>query len=181
MASFLRGLRSGFGLFRTSPGAAGAAVLALALGIGFSTTMFSIVHGGTRGLPFDGGESIVAVQRLATHPGSFPTSSAADYSLWARASRSFEALGAFQSISVNVSGEGEGPQRVSTAAVTPGTFQLLRVPPAMGRGLADSDARPGAEPVAVLSDQLWNRRYGADRAVLGRVIRLDGEIGRAHV
>jgi predicted permease len=136
--------------------------------------MFSIVHGGTRGLPFDGGESIVAVQRLATRPGPFPTSSVADYSLWARASRSFEALGAFQSISVNISGEGEAPQRVTTAAVTPGTFQLLRVQPAMGRGLVDSDARPGAEAVAVLSHQLWNRRYGADRAVLGRVIRLDG-------
>jgi len=174
MDSFLRGLRSGCGLFRTNPGAAGAAVLALALGIGFSTTMFSIVHGGTRGLPFDDAESIVAVQRLATGPGVIPSSSARDYSLWAEHSRTLEALAAFQSNSVNLGGMGDAPERLSSAAVTPGTFDLLRVRPAAGRVLVDSDTRPGADAVAVLSHVLWSRRFGSDSAVLGRVLRLDG-------
>jgi len=174
MNTLLRGLRSGCTLFRTSPGAAVAAVLALALGIGFSTTMFSIVHGGTRGLPFEESESIVAVQRLATGPGVVPGSSAHDYSLWAEQSRTFAALGAFQTNSVNLSGDGDAPERVTAAAVTPGTFDLLRVRPAAGRGLVESDARPGAEAVVVLSHALWSRRFGSDTAVLGRVIRLDG-------
>jgi predicted permease len=174
MDSLLRGLRSGCALFRTSPGAAVSAVVALALGIGFSTTMFSIVHGGTRGLPFDEAESIVAVQRLATGPGVVPGNSVRDYRGWAQGARTFEALGAFQSSSHNLGGEGEAPERVSAAALTPGTFELLRVRPEAGRGLLASDARPGAEAVAVLSHALWSRRYGADRAVLGRVIRLDG-------
>ena len=154
MESLLHGLRSGCGLFKTSPGAALAAVLALALGIGFSTTMFSIVHGGTRGLPFEGAESIVAVQRLATRSGVFPTSSASDYRLWAEAARTFEALAAFQSNSVNLGSDGEAPERVSTAAVTPGTFDLLRLQPAAGRSLVEEDAHFGAETVVVLSHAL---------------------------
>ena len=174
MNSVLGGLRSGLSLFRTNPGAAAAAVLALALGIGFSTTMFSIVHGGIRALPFDEPESIVAVQRVATGQGVASMNTARDFSRWAADARSFEALGAFQSGSHNLSGEGEAPERVSTAAVTPGTFELLRVPPAEGRTLLASDAGPGAEAVAVLSHALWNRRYGGDPAALGRVIRLDG-------
>ena len=160
MESLLHGLKSGCGLFRTSPGAALAAVLALALGIGFSTTMFSIVHGGTRGLPFEGGESIVAVQRLATGPGAFPTSTARDFRLWAEGSRTFDALGAFQSMSVNLGGDGEAPERVPGAALTPGTFDLLRVQPLVGRSLAVADTRHGAEAVVVLSHALWSRRSG---------------------
>jgi len=136
--------------------------------------MFSIVHGGTRGLPFDDADSIVAVQRLATRPGAIPSSSARDYSLWAGDSRTFEALAAFQSSSVNLGGEGHAPERVSAAAVTPGTFDLLRVEPAAGRGLVETDARPGSEAVLVLSHALWSRRFGSDSSVLGRVIRLDG-------
>jgi predicted permease len=174
MESLLHGLKSGCGLFRTSPGAALAAVLALALGIGFSTTMFSIVHGGTRGLPFEGGESIVAVQRLATGPGAFPTSTARDFRLWAEGSRTFDALGAFQSMSVNLGSDGEAPERVPGAALTPATFDLLRVQPLVGRGLAVADTRHGAEPVVVLSHALWSRRFGSHLAVLGRTVRLDG-------
>lgn len=174
MGSLLRGLRSGGALFRTNPGAAIAAVVALSLGIGFSTTMFSIVHGGTRGLPFDEGESIVAVQPLATRPGASPTSTIRDFTVWARDARSFEALGAFQSESRNLGAESGSPERVSMAALTPGTLELLRVQPAAGRTFLAGDSRPGAEAVVVLSHLLWSRRYDADPAILGKVIRLDG-------
>lgn len=174
MNSFARGVRSGLSLFRTNTGAAASAVIALALGIGFSTTMFSIVHGGTRGLPFDDAESIVAVQRLPTAAGPVPSNTVRDFNQWARGNQSFEALGAFQTDSNNLSGEGDVPERVSVAALTPGTFELLRVQPALGRGFAANDAISGAEPVVVLSDALWRRRYGADPSALGRSIRLDG-------
>jgi putative ABC transport system permease protein len=176
MNSLRRGLRSGFSLFRTNPGAAVAAVVALALGIGFSTTMFSIVHGATKGLPFEDAAEIVAVQRLATGPGAVPTSTVRDFKLWAHNVRSFEALGAFQSDSHNLSGEGEAPERVSMAALTPGSLELLRVAPSAGRSLLARDAVVGAEPVALLSHDLWHRRFGGDPAVIGRVIRLDGVV-----
>ena len=176
MKSFIRGVHSGLGLYRSNPGAAISAVTALAMGIGFSTTMFSIVHGGTRGLPFEDAESIVAVQRLATGSGATPSSTMRDFNQWSPGVRSFEALGAFQTDSLNLSGEGEVPERVPVAALTPGTVELLRVAPASGRSFAPSDAAPGAERVAILSDALWRRRYGADPAVLGRSVRLDGRV-----
>jgi putative ABC transport system permease protein len=174
MKSFIRGVRSGLSLCRTNPGAAISAVTALAMGIGFSTTMFSIVHGGTRSLPFEDADAIVAIQRVATGGGTVPSSTVRDFNHWARGAQSFEALGAFQTDSTNLSGEGDVPERVSAAALTPGTFELLRVQPASGRSFLPSDAVPGAEPVAVLSNALWRRRYSADASVLGRRIRLDG-------
>jgi predicted permease len=174
MHSLARGVRSGLSLFRTNPASAIAATLALSFGIGFSTTMFSIVRGGTRDLPFEEPESIVAIERLAAGPGPVQVSSRRDYQLWARASRSFDALGAFQSQSLNVGGDGTAPERVPAAAVTPGTFELLRVRAAVGRGVLETDSRPGAEAVVVLSHELWTRRYQADSVILGRVIRLDG-------
>jgi hypothetical protein len=127
MPILLGGLRSGFSLFRTNPASAIAAALALSLGIGFSTTMFSIVRGGTRALPFEEPDSIIAVERLAAGPGTVPVSSLRDYQLWARTSRSFDALGAFQSQSLNIGGDGSVPERVPAAAVTPGTFELTIV------------------------------------------------------
>lgn len=175
MQSVLRGLRTGVVLFRTSPGAALAAVAALALGIGASTTMFSIVHGGTRTLPIDDASRIVAVQRLAMRPGPTPASTVADYERWSAQSRSFEALGAFQADSRNLSGEGESPERVSVATVTTGTIDLLRTRPLIGRGFIASDHAAGAVTVALMSHALWTRRYHADAGVIGRTIRLDGE------
>jgi putative ABC transport system permease protein len=174
MSSLVRGFRSGLSLFRTNPGSAVAAVLALALGIGFSTTMFSIVHGGTRGLPFDDPESIVAVQPLLNGPGVVPSSTIRDFSRWAQNARSFEGLGAFQTASRNLSGAGESPERISTAVLTPGVFELLHISPLSGRGLVAADAAAGTESVAILSHALWTRRYAGDPAVLGRTIRLDG-------
>ncbi len=174
MQSLLRGFRAGFALLGSHSGSAIAAILALALGIGASTTMFSIVYGGTRSLPVAEAESVVAVQRLAAAPGAVPESSVRDYKFWARAPRSFEALGAYQSQSLNLGGDGQAPERAATAAVSSGTFELLRVQPDVGRSFGDVDGRPGAQAVVILSHALWTRRYGGDPGILGRSVRLDG-------
>jgi predicted permease len=166
VSNAIRGLQSGLRLFHANPGVAISAVVALALGIGFSATMFSIVHGATRSLPFEDADAIVAIQMV-------PDSRPADYVAWARTS-AFDALGAFQTMSVNVGGLGGAPERVSGARLTATTFGVVRTAAWLGRPLLDVDARAGAEPVVVLSHELWMRRYAGDGAVVGQPIRLDG-------
>lgn len=152
------------------------AVAALALGIGATTTMFSIVHGGTRGLPFDDAHELVVL--TSTRPGAglqdlLPT--VADYLAWTQQQRSFEGLGAFSDPTFNLSGPESRPERRSGALLSPNTFALLGVRPALGRDLTPLDAQPGAEPVVILSHELWQARYGGDRAIIGKLIRVDGE------
>ncbi|HEX5216269.1 MAG TPA: ABC transporter permease [Vicinamibacterales bacterium] len=172
-------LGQSFRLFRTHPGVAISAVLALAMGIGFTTTMVGIVHGATRTLPVDRPEQIVAVDKLARVPeGTTSGARAADLRLWRSVSTSFVQLAAFETYTTNLGDSADAPERAATAAITADAFALLGAVPQAGRSLADADAEPGAPAVAVISDALWRRRYAAAPAALGRTIRLDG---RPHV
>ncbi len=173
--TYLADARSSLRIFRRSPGLAVSAVAALAMGIGFTTTMFSIVRGGTRTLPFDDADRFVVVTRTVPQRGHDLDPGLYDYVAWSRAQRSFTALAAFEEQSVNLSGDRRRPERRSAASVTPGTFDLLRVRPMLGRALLADDARPGAAPVALLGHDLWRARFDGDSGVVGRVIRLDGE------
>lgn len=175
MRHLFRGMRSGIVLFRTTPTAAIAGVVALALGIGFSSTMFSIVHGATRSLPFASPESIVAVMKVpgAAEPGE-TTSYGLDYRAWQQSSHGLAALEAFGTQSMNLSADEADPQRVSAAFVTPSTFARLGITPARGRDFSSEDASPGSAAVAMISDRLWEQRFARDAGVLGRVVHLDG-------
>ena len=84
----------------------------------------------------------------------------------------FKALGAFRTGSASVS-DGGRPERVEAGVVSPTLFPLLDVRPVIGRSFTPDDARPGAARVVLISDVLWQQRYGADPAILGRTIRLD--------
>src|SRR5262245_27257777 len=174
MLSLFRGFSSGWQLLRTSPAAALAAVAALALGIGASTTMFSIVHGGTRGLPFENPDAIFAVQPLAVRPGAASNQRLSDYRLWSSGLPSIDSLGAFQTYSFNISGDDNAPERAPTALISPSAFEVLRVRPVVGREFTSADAAAGAEKVAIVSHALWTNRYAGEPAAIGRVIRLDG-------
>jgi predicted permease len=167
MTNILRGLRSGLFLFRAEPGIALTAVAALAAGIGFSTTMFSIVHGATRSLPFADAGRIVAVQVAG------PPARPADVEAWSGAG-AFERLGAYSTLAVNLAGDGQTPERAQGAAVTPNTFVMLGTPALTGRVLGDPDAAPGAEPVVLLSYELWQRRFRGDAGIVGAAIRVNG-------
>jgi len=162
-------------ILRRSPGLALSAVVALAMGIGFTTIMFSIVHGGTRDLPFAKPAELVALTRTVPRRGGFDLDpSAFDYLEWSRQQRSFQALGAFEANSVNLAGDANRPERRPGAVVTPNTFALLGTGPMLGRALLPEDARPGAPAVALLGYDLWRTRFEADSAIVGRVIRVDG-------
>jgi putative ABC transport system permease protein len=162
-------------IWRSSPGVAITAVIALAMGIGFTTTMFSIVHGATRSLPFDDPDELVAIQKIPARgaPGS-GDARPFDYRAWRDEVASFESLGAYESLSVNLAGDASEPERVSGAAITASAFDMLGVQPFVGRTLLASDMRPGAAAVVVLSHALWQRRFADDADIVGRTIRLTG-------
>ena len=149
-------------------------MLALGLGIGASTTMFGIVRGGTRGLPVPDAAQIVFVSPAASSSVAEGFVSAAEWTQLRGSLATMDVAG-FQMASVNLGADGDRPaDRVSGATVTPDALTLLRVAPALGRALTDADARPGAEPVIVIADDLWRRHYRADLNILGSVIRVDG-------
>jgi len=176
MDRFALDLRAALRSLMRSPGTAFIAVAALAMGIGFTTTMFSIVRGGTRSLPF------VEPHELVIVTATFPRNGiddmeirAFDFLEWSRQQTAFEGLGAFRMLSTNLSGDGERAQRYDATGITPNTLALLGEQPLLGRGLQPGDAQAGAEPVVVLGYDLWTTRFAADPGILGRIIRTDGE------
>ena len=174
MDRYLVDLKSSLRILRRSPGLALSAVAALAMGIGFTTTMFSIVHGGTRDLPFDEPRELVVLTRTEPRRGFDLDPSAFDYVEWARQQRSFVALSAFEANSMNLAGDARRPDRRSGAGVTPGAFELLGELPLLGRGLLPDDATSGAPAVVLLGYDLWRARFDADSDVVGRVVRVNG-------
>ena len=173
MHHIIRGFKAGIVLFRTAPITALAAVVALALGIGFSTTMFAIVHGATRPLPFEEPAAIVAVTKTAKGPDANANTTVADFTAWKDAA-SFDALGAFASQSANLGDDDDYPERVPVSAVTASTFAVLRTGARTGRVLTAADEEPGAPHVALVSHALWQSRFAGDAALVGGDIRLDG-------
>ncbi|HXV87422.1 MAG TPA: ABC transporter permease, partial [Gemmatimonadales bacterium] len=159
MEPFLSHLRSSYRIFRRSPALALSAVAALAMGIGFTTTMFSIVRGGTRALPFDHPEQLVVVTRTVPRLGYDLEPAPFDYLAWSRQQRSFSGLGAFEQWSMNLAGDDRRPERRSAARVTPNSFALLGAEALRGRVFSEDDARPGAPAVVLLAHELWQARF----------------------
>jgi predicted permease len=159
------------------PGTSLLAVIALGLGLGLTTTMFSIVQGAMlRGLPFEDSHRIMYVgRRSATQPA---TSSAQplsphDFVDYSATQRSFESLAGFTQLSVNVTG-GLAPERYRGARITTNTLRTLRVVPVMGRDFTDADGQPGAPAVALVSYRVWASQFEKDPGVLGQPVRING-------
>jgi predicted permease len=173
MADFLRAFRSGLRTWRATPGVAAGAIGALSLGIGFTTTMFGIVHAVARPLPVPAPEQVVAVSKA---PSRGATAGllvrAADLVAWQHAR--LTTLAAFQTWAVNLAGEAAQPERVPAARLTANALSTLGVAVRVGRGFSEADTQSDAAPVVVLSDTLWRRRFGGDAGIVGRAIRLDG-------
>ncbi len=177
MTNLFRDLRFGLRMIAKRPGTSLLASLALGLGIGLTTTMFSIVQGVfLRGLPFDEGNRIVYVgRRSAAQPA---TSSAEplpphDFLDYHAAQQSLESLAGFYQTSVNVSG-GLAPERYRAARITFNTLRVLRVAPILGRDFNELDGRPGAPPVALISYRVWQSQFEKDPGVLNQIVRVNG-------
>ncbi len=175
---FVQDLRYGARQLLRSPGFTLVTVLTLALGIGATTAIFSVVDGILfKPLPFPHPERLVAVWADLTRRGgpadewlNFPN--AADLR---ERSRTLEAVGMWDGGGATLTGQGE-PRAISVGAVTADLFPgVLQVEPALGRSFRPEEDVPGAPGTAVLSDGFWRRVFGGERGVVGSTITIDGE------
>ncbi|RMH16981.1 MAG: ABC transporter permease, partial [Gemmatimonadetes bacterium] len=158
------------------PGVTGIGVVALALGIGLTTIMFSIVYGALiRGLPVEGGDRIVHIERskLVDDISSMGVS-VHDYVDWRERQRSFEHLAAYYEGTANIRGT-ESAERFEGAFVTANTFTVLGVRPVVGRLFREDEDEPGAPLAVLIGYHVWRDRYGLDPNIEGRSIVLNGE------
>lgn len=169
-------VRHAFRLWRRAPVVTAGAILTLAIGVGANTAVFSVVHGVIlRPLPYPGSDRLVELSETNLPRNLFSFSvSALNYLSWSGRSRSFEALAAFQSINLTLTGAGDA-ERLPASAVTSSMFRVLHLAPIVGREMRAEDEQPGAERVALLAEPLWRARFGADPAMVGRSITLSGE------
>jgi predicted permease len=165
-------------LLRRNPGYALAAILTLALGIGANTTMFSVVNATLlRRVPYPEPDRLAILWTGSTDdPTDLGIVSLPNYRDWREQSRSFESMALFDSAGrgYNLS-DGPEPEQVSGVRVTASFFSVLGIPPLLGRTFLPEEEEPGRDREVVLSYGLWNRRYGADRSLVGRAITIDGE------
>jgi predicted permease len=163
--------------FAKQPGFAATAVLILALGIGATTAIFSVVNGVViKPLPYPDAETIVTVRHssFTLDPSNgFAFFDGAVLEIYAANGRAFEELGMYRSGQSAISGLGDAEQ-VNTLLVTAGALRALNVPPALGRWFSHDDEKPGAAETAILSDGYWRRRFGGDPTVIGRTLTVDG-------
>ncbi|HEV8375496.1 MAG TPA: ABC transporter permease, partial [Candidatus Polarisedimenticolia bacterium] len=165
MAILLQDVRYGLRMIRRNPGFSLVAVLTLALGIGANTAIFSVVNGILlRPLPYADPDrlSIVTIDRREAGPRF--TLSEADFLLLHDRMQGFESMAALRTERLNLTG-GVEPERVAGMWVTADFFKTLGVPPALGRGFASQEDRPGAARVAVISHALWQSHLSGDPRV----------------
>jgi putative ABC transport system permease protein len=174
MTGLFQDLRYAARQLRKSAGFTAVAVTTLALGIGATTAVFSVVDQVLlHPLPFPEPDRIVKVSQ--TFKGlSTDDASPANFLDWVSQNHVFEEMAAARQWQASLS-IGDRPERVNGSMTTPSFFSLFGMAPVLGRGLQESDARPGSDHVVVLGYGLWQRYFAADRAIVGRDIRLNGE------
>jgi putative ABC transport system permease protein len=177
MEALLQDVRYALVTMKRNKGFTTAGLLTLALGIGATTAVFSVVYGVLiRPLPYPEPDRLVRLSEEhpgATSPLQQPMLSNLTYHAW-RDSRTLEQFAAyrFQQYTIGLPGN---PVRLAGAAVTPSLFALVGETPARGRFFVDAEAREGANAVAVLSDRGWRQHFNADPGVVGRGLLVDGK------
>lgn len=174
MDFFLQDVRHGFRSMMRNPAVTAVAVVALALGIGANSAIFSVVNGVLlRPLPYKHSGRLV-VFREKKLP-QFPDFSVApgNYLEWKAQSTVFDEMAAYRFSSLNLTGAGE-PERIPGVRVSPALFALLGVQPSLGRDFRPEEGEQGKNNVVVLSHGLWQRRFGSGQDILGKTLVLSG-------
>ncbi len=179
MDMLLQDLRYAFHSMRRAPAFAGVITLTLALGIGANTAIFSVVHAVLlRSLPYRDSAKLAIIwspnRLLNIGLDELPTS-AGDFYDWQTQNRSFSEMAGFRGRPFNLSGTGDIPIRVNAITASGDFFHLFGISPALGRPFTREEDSPGKRQVAVLSDALWRRQFGADPNIIGKSIQLNGE------
>ena len=177
MSNLWNDLRYGVRTLYRNPRFAAVAVLALALGIGANTTIFSVVYGVLlKALPYEEPDRLVVVLRQSMRDGGpgGPVAPANFYD-WRDQAQSFEQMTAAEVWGPTLTQQ-EVPERLNGLRASANLFDLLGVEPTLGRGFHAEDERPENERVVVLGHGLWQRRFGGRADIVGQTLRLDGEL-----
>ncbi len=177
MENILKDFKYGLRMLVKNPGIAVIAVLAFALGIGLTTTMFSIVYGALyRGLPFEEPRELMHLERNNL-PEDIESMEVTlhDFLDWRAQQKSFEDISAFYMRSSYLADAEDRPERYTGTFISANFLDVLGVRPMMGRGFTEADDSPNAEPVILLGYNVWRDRYGGALDVVGRTVRLNGE------
>jgi putative ABC transport system permease protein len=170
MNGIIQDFRYGLRMLTKSPAFAAVAILALGLGVGATTTVFSLFNAILlRPLGYPNSDRIAAVWEWESSPFSGP-----DFADLRHDTKSFEALSLISDYGFNLTGA-EQPEWVDGFRVSASFFHVLGTRPAIGRTFLEGEDQPWAAPVAVVSDRLWRNRFAADPQICGKAVRLDGQ------
>jgi putative ABC transport system permease protein len=176
MEALIQDLRYAFRVLIRKPGFTVVAVIALALGIGANSAIFSVVNTVLfHSLPYKDPDRLVIIYH--TYPKlNLPNAGVAapSYIFFRDNNKAFEQVGTAMQWQVNLTGEGE-PEKLQGTAISSNFFSTLGVEPAYGRSFSTDEDQPGKNKVVIISHGLWQRRFGGDKSVLGKDIVLDGE------
>jgi len=175
--SLLSDVRYGLRLLCRNPGFAAAATVTLALGIGATTAVFSLVNAALlRELPYRDPEQLVFLYEPLPGIPNVPLEAWApvngDFFTWQKETRSFAGMAMFTTGELNASLD-DSAFRARVSRVTADFFRVLGVSTALGRIVDEADTQPGHGRIAVISDSLWRSRFGSERSVLGKELLLD--------
>jgi putative ABC transport system permease protein len=169
----IKDIRFGWRMLWRNPGFTIMAAIALALGIGANTAIFSVVNAVMlQRMPFENPDRLVMVWESSPHTGKPNVVNSTNFGEWRARNRSFEGMAAFGAGSASITGEGE-PEVVPEVYVTPDYFPVMGVKPIMGRWFTAEEGTPNHAHAVILSESLWRRRYGADLNILGKTIVID--------
>jgi predicted permease len=177
MKTLLDDLRYALRQLRKSPGFTLAALLTLALGIGATTAIFTLVYDVLlKPLPYTHpGQLVVMEEQVAEFRDIYPTlpMNANHFTFWQQHGNSFQSMALMEQKSMPL-GVGGHPSQISVLNATPGIFPVLDSAPLLGRAFSPQEAQPGHEHVVVLMDSLWRQQFQADPAILGKTVTLNG-------
>jgi putative ABC transport system permease protein len=173
MTGLFQDIRYGLRAMRKAPGFSATTVVTLALAIGVTTAVFSVIDAVLiRPLPYDHPEKIFWLQTYSPQgygqPASYP-----EYLDWRRENQVFSALAGFSNGSANFEGPA-GPVALPSVSTTDNFFDVFQVRPLLGRTFTPGEDQPGKNDVAVLSYELWQQAFGKQNSAIGQTIKLDG-------
>jgi len=174
MQKMWQDLRYGVRMLLKNPGITFVVILALALGIGANTAIFSVVDAVLlRPLPYPESDRLVFLNETSKSMDEISISYP-NFADWRNQNHVFENIGVYNRGSYNLTGVGEA-ERIVTGQVSADMFAALRANPAMGRLFTNDEDKPGAAPVVVLSYPLWQRRFGGQMSILNQPLSLNGK------
>jgi predicted permease len=177
MYEILQDARYALRMLAKQPGFTAVALITLALGIGANTAIFSVVYSVLlKPLPFGEPERLVQIWESRPDRG-WRRASGTEANFWdfRELNRSFEDLGAVRATGLNLTGWGF-PERLRAGQISAGFFRILRVQPVLGRTFLPEESEPGEDNrVVLLGNEIWRSHFGADSAIVGKLLTLDGE------